>query len=269
MAGDISSPRTEFMIALTRPVPDSIASCELTHMTRVPIDMAHARMQHADYERTLAAAGCDVRQLAAADDHPDSVFVEDTAVVLDEIAIITIPGAESRRGETTAVAEALRPYRKLALLSSPATLDGGDVLRLGRTLYVGVGSRTNAAGLAQLTKVVKPHGYQVRGVEVGRCLHLKSAVTEAAADVVLLNPQWIDGTVFKGLHTIDVDPSEPAAANVLRLGAKVLCASQYERTNSRLYSAGLDVLTVDVSELAKAEGAVTCCSVIFGHQRQA
>jgi dimethylargininase len=220
-------------------------------------------MQHADYERALATAGCDVRQLDPADDHPDSVFIEDTAVVLDEVAIITVPGAESRRGETAAVADALRPYRQLELLAPPATLDGGDVLCVERTLYVGVGSRTNAAGGSQLAEIVKRYGYDVRLVDVGRCLHLKSAATEAAADLLLINPQWIDKGLFTDHHVIEVDPSEPAAANVLRLGAKVLCASQYERTISRLYAAGLEVLTVDVSELAKAEGGVTCCSVIF------
>jgi dimethylargininase len=254
------------MIALTRPVPASIASCQLTHLARVPIDLAHARMQHAEYERALARAGCDIRQLPAADDDPDSVFVEDTAVVLDEIAIITRPGAESRRGETPAVADAIRPYRQLELLSAPATLDGGDVLRLGRMLYVGVGARTNAAGVAQFAEIVKRHGYDVTTVDVGRCLHLKSAVTEAATDVVIINPQWVDAALFKGLHTIDVDPSEPFAANVLRLGPTVLCASRYERTNSRLFAAGLEVQTVDVSELAKAEGGVTCCSVIFKNE---
>lgn len=257
------------MLALTRPVPASIASCELTHLARAPIDLAHARMQHADYERTLATAGCDVRQLAPADDHPDSVFVEDTAVVLDEIAIITRPGAESRRGETDAVAEALARHRKLEFLSAPATLDGGDVLRLGHTLYVGIGSRTDAAGLSQLTEIAKPHGYDVRSVNVGRCLHLKSAVTQASAELIVVNPKWVDASVFEGYRAIDVDPSEPAAANVLLIGDRVLCAASHERTNERLQKAGLDLLLVDVSELAKAEGAVTCCSIIFEHPRQA
>jgi dimethylargininase len=257
------------MIALTRPVPASIASCELTHLTRVPIDLAHVRMQHADYERVLAKAGCDVRQLAPAHDHPDSVFVEDTAVVLDAIAIITRPGAESRRGETAAVAEALAMHRKLKFLSAPGTLDGGDVLRLGRTLYVGVGSRTNAAGVSQLTEIAKPHGYDVRSVNVGRCLHLKSAVTQASAELIVVNPKWVDASVFEGYRAIDVDPSEPAAANVVLIGDRVLCAASHERTNERLQKAGLDLLLVDVSELAKAEGAVTCCSIIFEHPRQA
>ena len=251
------------MIALTRPVPSSITSCELTHVLRVPIDVAHARMQHADYERVLATAGCDVRQLPAADDLADSVFVEDTAVVLDEIAIVTRPGAESRRAETAAVIAALAPYRQLRSLAAPATLDGGDVLRLGRTLYVGVGSRTNGAGVSQLADIVKPHGYAVRPVNVGQCLHLRSAVTQASPDLIVINPQWLDAGIFEGYRAIDVDPAEPAAANVLMIGDRVLCAARYERTNERLQSAGLDLLMVDVSELAKAEGGVTCCSVIF------
>jgi dimethylargininase len=250
------------LIALTRPVPQSLTQCELTHLRRVPIDSTIARAQHAEYERTLAALGCEIVQVAAADELPDSVFVEDTAIVLDEIAIITRPGAAPRRPETAAVAATLGAFRQLQFLSEPATLDGGDVLRLGRVLYVGLGTRTNAAGVQQLADFVSPHGYDVRTVTVDDCLHLKSAVTEVAAGVVVINPEWVNGQMFPDHAIIEVDPSEPTAANVLRIGDTVVCPAAHPRTNARVSSAAR-VLTVDVSELAKAEGAVTCCSLVI------
>jgi dimethylargininase len=255
----------ERRVALTRPVPDSLSNCELTHLTRVPIDVALARRQHADYERALAWLGCDIRHISVAHTYPDSVFVEDTAVVIDELAVITRPGAESRRAEVSAVAEALSPFRPLTFISAPATVDGGDVLRINRTLYVGIGARTNAAGVRQLAAIVQPHGYDVREVAVRGCLHLKSAVTELARDCVLLNPQWVSPAQFDGVRAIEVDPDEPSAANVLRIGDTVLCAAAYGRTNARLERAGLAVHTVDLSELAKAEAGVTCCSLIVQH----
>jgi dimethylargininase len=248
-------------LAVTRPVPQSLTDCQLTHLQRVPIDLATARAQHAEYERTLAALGCEVVQVRAANELPDSVFVEDTAIVLDEIAVITRPGAASRRPETADVAATLGAFRQLQFLSDPATLDGGDVLRLGRVLYVGQGTRTNAAGVRQLADFVAPHGYDVRTVMVDDCLHLKSAVTEVAPGVVVINPEWVNGQMFPDHAIIEVDPSEPAAANVLRIGDTVVCPAAHPRTNARLSSTAR-LLTVDVSELAKAEGAVTCCSLI-------
>jgi dimethylargininase len=250
-------------IALVRPVPDALTACQLTHLARVPIDIAQAREQHADYERTLALLECQVVTVPVAHELSDSVFVEDTAIVLDEIAVMTRPGAPSRRPETDAVASTLGSFRQLEFLREPATLDGGDVLRLGRTLYVGVGTRTNAAGVHQLTALVSPHGYAVRTVPVDGCLHLKSAITEVAPGVVVINPDWVDGQMFPDHEIIEVAPSEPAAANVLRLGNAIVSAAAYPRTNARL-AAVAAVHTVDVSELAKAEGAVTCCCLIVG-----
>jgi len=253
------------VLAITRPIPDSLAACELTHLERVPIDVARARAQHAAYEQALISLGCEVAGVPAAHELPDSVFIEDTAIVLDELAVITRLGAASRQAETAAVASTLGAFRQLQFLSEPATLDGGDVLRLGRTLYVGVGSRTNAAGVQQLRDFVSGHGYGVRSVAVDGCLHLKSAITEVAPGIVVLNPAWVDGAMFAEHEIVQVDPSEPAAANVLRIGDVTVCAAAYPRTNARL-SAVSTVHIVDVSELAKAEGALTCCSLIFNRQ---
>jgi dimethylargininase len=251
------------MIALTRPVPDSIESCELTHVERSPIDVARARGQHAAYEQALAGLGCEVVAVPTANDLPDSVFIEDTAIVLDRLAVITRPGAASRRPETAAVASTLGAFRQLQFLAGPATLDGGDVLLLGRTLYVGLGSRTNAAGARQLSELVAPHGYEVRPVQVDDCLHLKSAITEVAPGFVIVNPAWVDGRMFGDRKIIEVDPSEPGAANVVRVGEAVLCGASFPRTRTRIEAAGIATHVVDMSELAKAEGALTCCSLIF------
>jgi dimethylargininase len=250
------------IIAVTRAVPDSLEHCQLTHIDRSPIDIARAREQHAVYETLLASLGCEVVTVPVAHDLPDSVFIEDIAIVLDELAVITRPGAASRRPETAAVASTVGAFRPLQFLAEPATLDGGDVLRLGRTLYVGVGSRTNAAGVQQLSELAAPHGYQVRPVHVDDCLHLKSAITEAAPGVVILNAAWVDGRIFANHAIVEVDPSEPMAANVLRIGDVIVSAAAYPRTNARLSKVGT-VHTVDVSELAKAEGALTCCSLII------
>lgn len=250
-------------IALTRAVPDALAACELTHLERVPIDLGAARRQHEAYERTLATCGCTVRPIPPAHALADSVFVEDDAVVLDEVAIVTRPGASSRRAETAEVEAALAPFRGVVRIAAPATLDGGDVLRIGRTLYVGVGSRTNVAGAAQLEAAAAPHGYEVVRVPAGPCLHLKSAVTSLAPDAILVNPAWTDPARFDGCRAITVDPVEPFAANVLLVQGTILCAAQFPRTADRLRAAGLTVQPIDMSELAKAEGGLTCCSLVF------
>jgi dimethylargininase len=164
-------------VALLRGVPPTLERCELSFREREPIDLARARAQHAAYADLLRELGYAVVELAADPAFPDCCFVEDVAVVLDELALLTRPGAESRRGEVAAVAEALARYRPLATTEDPATLEGGDVLRVGRTLYVGRSARTNAAGIARLAAVAEPHGYRVVPVPVSGCLHLKSAVT--------------------------------------------------------------------------------------------
>ena len=251
------------LVALTRAVPQSISRCELTHLDRNPIDVELARKHHQAYEAALAD-GCRIERLPAADELPDSVFVEDTAIVVDEVAVITRPGAESRRPETTSVATALRNYRELVFIEPPAILDGGDFLRIGRKVFVGQSTRTNAEGFRQLSAALIPFGYSVQAVTPRGCLHLKSAVTAFSDDGVVINPEWVDASMFKGMQVITINPSEPSAANVLRIGDVALCAATFPRTAQRLRDAGMNVRMVDVSELAKAEGALTCCSVIVG-----
>jgi dimethylargininase len=250
-------------IAITRPVSQSIARCELTHLGRAPIDLARAEAQHAAYEEALRSRGCLVVQVPGAPDLPDAVFVEDTAIVLDEVAIVTRPGAAARRPETAAVGEVLGRYRPLRQVVEPGTLDGGDVLRAGRTLFVGRSSRSNDAGVAQLREHVSDFGYSVVPVSVSGCLHLKSAVTLVAPDALLVQPAWVARDLFGDATVIEVDPREPFAANALLVGHGVIYPAAFPRTRERLEARGVRVVRVDASELQKAEGAVTCCSVIL------
>ncbi len=251
------------MHALIRPVSPAMTRCELTHLARSPVDVALAREQHRRYVEMLASLGCRIIELAAEPELPDSVFVEDTAIVLDEIALITRPGAESRRPETLSVAATLERYRPCAAITSPGTLDGGDVLRVGYRLFVGQSSRSNADGIRQLAAAAGPHGYEVMPVKVRGCLHLKSAVTQVGPDTLLINDDWVDRSAWPGMRFVAVAPDEPHAANALCIGDAVVHAESGPRTRARLEAAGLRVLPVDVSEMEKAEGAVTCCSVIF------
>jgi dimethylargininase len=249
-------------IAITRAVSPSLARCELTHLAREPIDPTRAAAQHTYYERCLAKLGVDVVRLPPEPGLPDSVFVEDTAIVLDEMAIITRPGAASRHPETAAVADALRSYRDLAFIVAPGTVDGGDVLTVGRQVYVGLSSRTSASGVEQLRQILAPLGYLLTALAVNGCLHLKSAVTQVAPDTLLINRDWVDDGAFPGMRFVAVDPTEPHAANALTIGDAVVFPAAFERTRDRLHELGITVLPVDVSELAKAEGGVTCCSLI-------
>jgi dimethylargininase len=251
------------LIALIREVSPSIGRCELTHLERRPIDVGKAREQHRQYEKCLADLGCQIHRLPAEADLPDSVFVEDTAVVLDELAVIMRPGAESRRAETPTVADALKPFRRLYTIEPPGTMDGGDLLSLNRVLYVGLSSRTNTAGLEQLDAICRPFGYSVEPVGINKCLHLKTAVTRVGPNVLLVNRAWLEVDAFRGLEFVDVDPSEPMAANALLIGESLVYPRAHERTRRRLEKRGLSVTAVDVSELAKAEGGVTCCTLIL------
>jgi dimethylargininase len=255
------------VIALVREVSPEIASCELTHLDRSPIDPARAASQHAEYVAALTEAGCTVKWLEAAPYLPDSVFVEDTAVVLEELAVITRPGAESRRPETGAVAAALQTFRSLHHIVEPGTLDGGDVLRAGRTLFVGETPRTNAAGIAQLRRIVADAGYEVRAVPVHGCLHLKSAVSALDSGTLLINRDWTEASAFGGFRLIDVDPGEPFAGNALCVNESIIYPGEFPATGDRLRQAGFRVRPVPASELAKAEGGVTCCSLIFDQSK--
>ena len=251
------------MIAITRDVSPSLAGCELSFVPRTAIDIDRAIAQHEAYRAALRGLGCEVLSLPAQADMPDAVFVEDVAIVLDEVAVLTRPGAASRRAEGASVAEVLARYRPVQAIQAPGTLDGGDVLRIGRTIYVGEAARSNADGIAQLRALLAPFGYTVHAVPTHGCLHLKSAATQVADDTLLLQPAWVDSAVFAGYRCIEVDPQEEHAANALRIGDGVIHPACFPRTRQRLEDAGIRVVPLDISELQKAEGAVTCCSLVF------
>lgn len=250
------------VVAIVRDVGDALAACELSFVERLSIDLGRAREQHAAYVAALESAGCEVRAAPSLPRMADAVFVEDTAIVVDELAVLTRPGAESRRGEVASMAETLRPLRPLAWIEEPGTIDGGDVLRIGRKVYVGRSARSNESGLEQLRALLAPHGYSVEGVRTRDCLHLKSAVTAVADDTVLVNPRWLADDPFGEYRRILVDPGEEHAANALRAGDKVLYPASFPLTAERMRAAGIDLRLLDLSELQKAEGATTCCSVL-------
>jgi dimethylargininase len=249
-------------VAITRDVGPDLAACELTHQARVPIDVELARAQHLAYQRALAEAGCRVERLPAGPGMPDAVFVEDIAIVFDELAVMTRPGAASRRAEVPEVARALERYRPLEFIGEPGTMDGGDVLVAGRRVFVGRSTRTNDTAIGQLGRMIAPCGYTVCVVAVRGCLHLKSAATLVGERLLLVNPEWVDTAQFGEVACVAVDPAEPGAANALRLADRVIVSAAFPRTADRLRAEGLSVQAIEVTELAKAEGAVTCCSLI-------
>ena len=251
------------LTAITRTVSQSLGNCELTWLAREPIDVALAQSQHREYERCLAALGARVVSLPALEEHPDAVFVEDPALVLDEVAVITTLGCQSRRGERASLAEALATFRPVVWMQDPARLEGGDVMRIGKDLFVGLSERTDMAGVRHLAEVLRPFGYRVSPVELRGCLHLKSACSYVGDDGILINRGLLDSESLRGYRLIDVAASEPAAANALRVGGTVVLHSAYPATAALLHDAGFHVCAVNVTELLKAESGVTCSSLLF------
>jgi dimethylargininase len=251
------------LTAITRAVSPAIVNCELTFRTREPIDFEIARNQHRAYEQLLQQLGARLISLPAEPTLPDSMFVEDPAIVLDELAVILPLGTESRRPEAAPLAQALAKFRKLEHITLPATLEGGDVLPIGRTLFVGLSTRTNTEGIRQLTKILEPYDYKVVTVPVTDCLHLKSTVTYLGRNTLLANRAWFDPAPLANYAWIDVALGEPHAANALALNNTVIFPASFPRTRARIESAGFHVTPLDISELQKAESGLTCSSLLF------
>lgn len=246
-------------IAITRAVSRSLSNCELTWLDRMPIDIERAIAEHKAYEQCLERLGARVVGLPALEAHPDAVFVEDAAIVLDEIAVITSMGCESRRGERASLAGALAEWRAVVWMAGAGCLEGGDVMRIGRDLYAGLSGRTNREGIDELRELVKSYGYEVHAVPLRECLHLKSACCHLGDNVVLLNPAWVDA----GLFERSIAVIEPHAANALRIKDTVVMPSAFPATADSLRDAGFRVELLDITELMKAESGVTCSSLIF------
>jgi dimethylargininase len=251
------------LAAVTRAVSPAIVHCELSFIPRQPIDLQLARAQHRAYEQLLERLGAHVVSLPAEPTLPDSMFVEDPAIVLDELAVIFPLGTESRRPEAVSLAQALSKFRKLERIALPGTIEGGDVLHVARTLYVGLTKRSNAEGIRQLAAILAPHNYEVIPVPVTGCLHLKSAITHIGRNTLLANRAWFDPSLFSGFAWIDVDPSESHAANALSLGGTIILPASFPRTRARIEAAGFHVTPLDISELQKAESGLTCSSLLF------
>jgi dimethylargininase len=262
-------------IAITRrPAQTLVSQCELTHIPREAIDFAALQREHESYCMALQGAGAELTQLDSLPAYPDSVFVEDTAVVLDEVLVLTRPGSPSREAEPAELAAAFAPHRsEVRLILAPGRLDGGDVLRIGRRLWVGLSTRTNALGIEQLRTAVAPFGYRVEAVTLGASLHLKTACTALDDETLLFNPSWVDGAKIDVKHRIACDPSEPFAANVLRVGATVIVNAAFPRTlellDGHLQSAGLPHWPVMLREFGKAEAGLTCLSLVFARTARA
>jgi dimethylargininase len=251
-------------IAYTRAVSPRLAECETTQEGRV--DVGRAVAQHAAYERALAAAGLEVRRLAPLDDFPDGVFVEDAALLLGDHAIILRPGAASRAGETASTADGLAGTFTVHRLGG-GRLDGGDVLRIGKVLYVGLSSRTDKAGIRALGDLAAPLDFKVVPVRVAGGLHLKSAATFAGPDgagapVLVHNPDWVSAASFVDVEPVAVAAGEAHGGNLLRAGATLLAAADSPRTADALAARGFRVVTLDISEMRKADAALTCMSLI-------
>lgn len=251
------------LLAITRPVSRSINNCALSFHPRQPIDVAKATAQHRAYQDCLTALGVQVVTLAAESELPDAVFVEDPAVIVDEIAIISIMGAASRRPEVHSLAVALSRYRPIKRLVEPATLEGGDVLRVGRSVFVGLSQRTNCEGYSQLRDILRAYDYQVHAVDVGNCLHLKSACSYIGNNSILINRALVDSEQFRDFELIDVAHTEPAGANALLIKDVVIIPASFPKTRTLLERRGFCIRTLDLSELQKAEAGVTCTSLIF------
>jgi dimethylargininase len=249
--------------ALTRGLSPRIRDCELTFVDRVAIDVARAQKQHQTYQQLLRSLGIDVIEIPADHRCPDCCFIEDTSLILDEVAIITRPGSSARRREVKGVAPIVEKYRSTIRIQPPATLEGGDVLRVGRDLFVGLTTRTNRRGIEALRACVAHYGYRVFGVPVPGALHLKSVCTAVGDRVVIADSSRVDTAAFSYYTIIQVPPEEWMAANVLPINSKICMHSGFPRTIDLLHTLGLDICTVDISEFLKAEAGLTCMSLLF------
>ena len=250
-------------LALTHRPSSQLEEGQRTHVARTAIDFPRALQQHEAYCQMLRDSGADVRVLDVNHTQPDSVFIEDTAIVLDEVAVLASMGTDARRAEPAALEAELRRHREVRRIDLPASIEGGDVLRVGRTLLVGLSSRTNPAGVKALEEIARHHGYGVMPVPVRGCLHLKTACTALPDDSLLVNPAWIEMTALRGFELRPVPAAEPWAANVMLVGASVCLAAAHPQTAGLIRARGFEVRTVDISEFAKAEGGVTCLSLLL------
>jgi len=250
------------MLALTHVPSPRINNAERTYVARSVIDYDRALQQHAEYCQILRRCGLAVRMLDVNRDMPDCVFIEDTAIVLDEVAVLASMGVESRRAEPAGIEPVLKEYRPVHRLEPGATLEGGDVLQVGQTLLVGLSARTNSAGVTALEALVRRLNYRVVPVAVRQCLHLKSACTALPDGTLLVNPASLEMQVLRGFDFVAVPQEEPLAADTLPISRRVCVPAENVRTAELIRQRGFEVETVDLSEFGKADGGITCLSIL-------
>lgn len=249
-------------IAFVRRPASSLVHCEVTHVAREEIDLPSAFRQHQEYRQAIQNGGVTVESLPPEESFPDGACIEDNAIILPELAVIASMGTASRQSEPALLVSVLSRHRRLVGVSPPATIEGGDVFRIGKTLYVGASSRTNRAGVNALRDIVEPLGYGVALLPIRGCLHLKTACTPLDDDTLLVNPDWLDGDALKTFRLVSIPPEEPFAANVLRLPAGILGNAAYPRTLDLIQAHGYPVTGVELTEFSKAEAGPTCLSLI-------
>jgi len=251
------------MIALTRRPAFALVNCEVGYTPHQEINLHLAFHQHEAYCRTLRQMGVAVEVLPPEEMYPDSVFIEDNAIILDELAVVTSMGIPSRQGEPALLFPVLARHRRLVTIAPPATIEGGDVLRMGKRLYVGVSTRTNRAGVEALRAIAEPLGYGVTPIGIRECLHLKTACTSLDDKTLLVNPAWLDSDALGPFRLLHVPAEEPFGANVLRLPGGVLVQTSSPLTCDVIESQGFATTCVDLGEFAKADAGLTCLSLLI------
>ena len=253
---------TERPVALVRGVAASFSSAVTGSPPDPPLAADLAAAQHASYVTALSAGGYVAVEIEPDEAHPDCCFIEDAAVVVGEHALVTRPGHPSRRGEADEVAPVLGEYVRLHHAKTPATIDGGDVMTVGTRVFVGLSQRTNAAGAAAIAAIAEPQAMTVNVVPVGSVLHLKSGLSALDDSAVLWHRRACDRDELTGLRVIEIEEADPEAANVVRLAdGRILVTAHHERTRAVVEALGFETVAVDVSELARADGGLTCMSI--------
>jgi dimethylargininase len=251
------------LIGIMHAVSPNIVNCELTFISREPINYELATLQHENYRAFLESCGVKVIRLEENISLPDSCFIEDTVIVLDEVAIICSMGAATRRSEVPVIEKELSKYRDLAHIQLPAMIEGGDVLKVERDLFVGLSSRTNSKGIDELIRLLKPLGYRVHPVEVKESLHLKTACTAINNDTLLVNPNWVELKPFDKFNLIFTPEDEPWSANILRVGKTICLQAGFPKALELVQKFDAVIEVLDISEFHKAEAGLTCLSIIF------
>lgn len=241
----------------------NLQNCELTYLESEKIDMQKALEQHQAYIKMIQECGVEVDVIQDNLDLADSVFVEDPIIVFDEVAVLTSMGVESRRGESEALENYFSKIKPIKHIKLPAKIEGGDVLVIGKTVYVGLSPRTNQEAINKLSNILEPYGYEVIGVKVHGCLHLKTGCTALDEKTVLINKEWVDEQPFKKYHLLDTLKDEPFGANIMQINGYICMNEAFPKTLEFVKTLGYKVKSCDISEFVKAEAGLTCMSVRY------